>query len=441
MSRSLIAGGPLDWSLITGPVPLVITVLGVAALVFLLVSRHRSWWFRWGPLAVVVAAGLTWLLGIAVDDWWQLFPEGLPQQNLVWIGVGIAGFVLAAFRMPRLRWRGRLGAVLAAVLVLALAGSEINKSYQEYPTLRTAPGPWQVKAGSLTTAERERRPVFKVPHGKGLAESWQPPAAMPKAGAVAGVAVPGTVSHFAARDGYIYFPPAYLVSPRPMLPVLILLPGQPGDTNNWINSGELAVTMDAYAAAHKGLAPVILMVDPLGSTFANTLCLDSKIANVQTYLSRDVPDWIASHLQVATGRNALTIGGFSFGGTCSLQLAVNAPKVYGSFLDLSGQDEPTLGSRSKTVDAAFGGDAAAFAKVNPLDVLARNSFPDTAAAIVAGTGDSTFTPQQERVQAACKKAGMHTNFLLLPGGHGWAVWRGGLIQELPWLATFTGLSP
>ncbi|MHA6765181.1 alpha/beta hydrolase [Streptacidiphilus sp. PAMC 29251] len=440
MSRWVEAAGPLDWSLLSGAVPTLVAVLGFASLAFLLVSRRRAWWLRWAPLALLLAALLTWLLGVVVDDWWQPFPDGLPRNTLVWIGVGILALVLALVRMPWLRARGRVGAAVAVLLVVALAGSKINQQYQEYPTLRAAPGPWQVKPGALTADDRSKKPTVPVPAGKTIADVWVPPAGMPAKGTVSSVAIPGVVSHFAARDGYVYLPPAYLTSPRPLLPVLVLLPGQPGDTDAWINSGQLAPTMDAYAAAHKGLAPVIVMADPLGSTFANTLCMDSRIAQVQTYLARDVPDWISAHLQVATGRTARTIGGLSFGGTCSLQLAVNAPQVYGSFLDLSGQDEPTLGSRSKTVDAAFGGDAAAFAKVNPLDVLARKSFPDTAAALVAGSTDHTFTPQQRRVQAACVKAGMPTNFLLLPGGHGFAVWRAGLVAQLPWLAQHTGLS-
>lgn len=441
MSRSLHAAGPLDWSLLSGAVPVLVTVLGIAALAFLVCSRRRSWWLRSAPLAALLAALLTWLIGVAVDDWWQPFPEGLPRRDLVWIGVAVLALVLALFRMPGLRRRGRIGAVLAVLLVFAMAGSKVNQQYQQYPTLRAVPGPWQVRTGALTAGEQARQPVLPVPQGKTLTDVWVPPAGMPAAGTLSSIAVPGTVSHFAARDGYVYLPPAYRTSPRPLLPVLVLLPGQPGDPDSWINAAQLVPTMDAYAAQHQGLAPVVVMVDPLGSTFANTLCMDSKIANVQTYLARDVPDWINAHLQVAPGRTARTIGGLSFGGTCSLQLAVNAPEVYGSFLDLSGQDEPTLGSRQKTVDAAFGGDDAAFAKVNPLDVLARKSFPDTAAALVAGTADTTYTPQQRRVQAACVKAGMQTEFLLLPGGHSWALWRAGLVAQLPWLAKHTGLSP
>ncbi len=37
------------------------------------------------------------------------------------------------------------------------------------------------------------------------------------------------------------------------------------------------------------------------------------------------------------------------------QLAVRAPDVYGNFIALAPQREPTLGTRQETVKAAFGG--------------------------------------------------------------------------------------
>jgi enterochelin esterase-like enzyme len=404
------------------------------------VSRRRHWYTRWLPLALVISGLLAWLVTVIVDDWWHPFPDGLPTTSAVWIGVSILGLVLLLFRLPGLRWRGWIGAVLALLLVVTLSAAKVNQEFQQYPTLRAAPGPWQVKAGSLTAADNGKATTVTVPAGKTLEDVWEPPAGLPATGTLSTTPIPGTRSGFKARNAYVYLPPAYQAKPRPLLPVLVLMAGQPGSPDDWITAGELVSVMDAYAAAHKGLAPVVAVVDPLGSQFANTLCMDSKIAKVQTYLAVDVPAWISTHLQVASGRMARSICGLSFGGTCSLQLAVNAPQVYGSFLDISGQDEPTLGSRSQTVQQAFGGDTAAFTAVNPLDVMARKSFPDTYAQLVVGTSDSTYGPQQKEVLAACPKAGMHAALVELPGGHSWQVWRPGLQNELPWLGRTTGMT-
>ena len=74
--------------------------------------------------------------------------------------------------------------------------------------------------------------------------------------------------------------------------------------------------MDRFAAAHDGLAPLVIVPDLTGSALGNTLCLDSRLGAADTYLARDVPAWAATTLQVDSGRMA--VGGFSFGGTCAL---------------------------------------------------------------------------------------------------------------------------
>lgn len=434
-----MATGPLDWSLVDGAVPLVVQVLGSIALAALLFSRDRRWWTRLLPLAVVLAALLTLLVKLTVDDWWQPFPDQLPGDVVVWIGVALLGLCLALFRLPTLRWRGRLGALLAGALVVVLGASEINVHYDNYPTLRTMLGPQDTV--SLKDATGKKEPTLDVPEGKALSQVWKPPPGLPAKGTVSTASIPGTKSGFKARDAYVYLPPAYRASPRPLLPVLVLMAGQPGAPQDWITSGQLPDMMDDFAAGHAGLAPIVLVVDPLGSSFDNPLCMDSRLGKVQTYLAEDVPAWAAGHLQTARGRAHWAVSGLSNGGTCSLQLAVNAPRRFGSFVDISGQDEPTLGSRKKTVDAAFGGDEAAFEKVNPVDVMAREKFPDTAGVFVAGTDDSTYRPQARTVYAAAKKAGMSVELVQLPGGHSWQVWRPGLERQLPWLASHTGLTP
>jgi S-formylglutathione hydrolase FrmB len=91
------------------------------------------------------------------------------------------------------------------------------------------------------------------------------------------------------------------------------------------------------------------------------------------------------------------------------------------------------------VRGAFGGDQAAFRRVNPLDVLATRRLPNTAAMIVAGTRDQQYRPQR-RVLLACQRAGVDAHWLELPGGHSWAVWGPGLEHSLPWLAERFGLA-
>lgn len=428
--------GPLEWSLIDGWLPLVVLALGGLALLALLWTRRGSWWRRRVPVVVAGSALLVVAVKLVVDHWWKPFPDPLPMVPMLWLGVAVAALGLAATRFPALRWRGRTGVTVAAIVVVLAAVVGTNRFFALYPTLRAAIG-----SGKATDFDKVsgRRPLVTAPAGKYLSEVWKPPAGMPGHGTLSEVRVPPSASGFAARPGFVYLPPAYLATPRARLPVLVLLAGQPGHTRNWIDSGQVVPMMDAYAAAHHGLAPIVLMPDDLGDTMANPMCVDSRLGKVETYLSTDVPAWVAAHLQAGTDRRDRVISGFSQGGTCALQLVVRAPAVYASMIDISGQREPTLGGRSQTVDQVFGGDAAAFARVNPLDIMARRKFPDTNATVVAGSGDAVYLPQQRDVYRACQAAGMHTRWLELSGGHDWGVWRDGLRQSLPWLADKTGM--
>jgi S-formylglutathione hydrolase FrmB len=429
---------PLDWSIVTGPVPVVALVLGVLALLCLLYGRG-GWWKAAVPVVVLSAAAaiaLAWL----VDDVWKPFADPLPTSVVVYIGAGLCGMALAIARLPFLRtWGKRIGALLAGLVVLVAAGAQVNALYREYSTPRIA---LESAFGESPVYKGDTRPVPLVTPGPGqsVAEVWQPPSDMPAHGKIYESVIPGEKSKFKARPGYLYLPPAYLSSPRAQLPVLILLAGQPGSPSGWVDSGQLGPMMDAFAAAHKGLAPVVVIPDDLGDPLANPMCMDSRLGNAETYLTVDVPAWITKNLHVRPPDRGWAIAGFSQGGTCSIQLAVRAPKLFPSFIDIAGQNEPTLGDRKDTVDQAFGGDKAAYARVNPADIMATRRFPDSAGVFVAGTDDHTYTPQQRQMYETARRAGMNVVWKEIPGGHSWQVWGPGLGQDVPWLAERMGIT-
>ena len=429
----------LEASLISGPVWWVLLVVGPAGLCWLAYGRGRRWWLRAVPVAVILGLTVAALVVLTVDVWWRPFPDPLPRVVPVWVGLAVTALVLAVLRPVPARRKALV--VLVAIGVVISGAAQVNEHFGYAPSPRAALGlplPNQVAFTQLPPAQPA--PVAAAADST-LSARWSPPAGMPSAGTVTSAAVPGTVSGFAARDAWIYLPPAYASTPRALLPVLVLLPGQPGEPRDWFNAGHLAATMDTYAAAHGGLAPVVVVADPLGATLANPLCVDSPLGHTFTYLSVDVPVWIRTHLQVDPNPRHWAVGGLSFGGTCSLQLAVNAPTVYPTFLDFSGQAEPTLGERTRTVNAAFGGDPAAFARVNPLDVLRHQRFPGTAGVITVGRDDAEYGPQATRVVAATTAAGMQIHYLALPGGHAWPVWASALEGSLSFLSQRTGLTP
>ncbi len=421
------------WSLVTGWLPWTVRLAGVVALGVLLARRARRFWTRAVPVAAGTAVAVVATIDLVVEVLWRPFPDAIPLNNLVWTAVALAALALAGLRMPRQRWWLRVAVLGSALAVTVAAAVEVNAYWGVFPNVHALHDAMRAPAAGAP-APAPTGPVIVAPPGRALADVWQPPETLPPTGQVSKVRIPGTTSRFKARTGYLYLPPAYLVSPRPLLPVVVLLAGQPGSPSHWVTWMHLADVLDGYARMHLGLAPVALVVDDLGSFWGNPLCVDSPLGNSETYLSQDVPAWIRGHLQVTADRHDWFIGGYSDGGTCSLQLALRAPAVYGGFVDIAGGRDNMSGTRADTITRVFGGSAAAFARVNPLDELRRARFPDTAAFLAAGADDAGSLPDQQQVRSACQAAGIDVAWQELPGGHTLTMWREAFERSVPWMA-------
>jgi S-formylglutathione hydrolase FrmB len=436
-----LAGVPLT----SGAGYIALTIVGAFALALLLGRRPATPWWTVGLLTSAV------LLVVALVGWYiehvlRPFPDPLPLLVLGWCALALFGLVLAVVRAAGVSshtaapWQHRTALLTAGLLVAAWSVNGINHEYAYVPNVGVLFG-----VGPANTMPLPDYPLLLVPPdrprpGVPLEQTWVAPADLPQAGRVVEkTPIPGAISGFAARPAWVYLPPAYLVAAPPALPVMVMLAGQPGTPGDWIAAGNLVATLDAFAAAHHGLAPIVVMPDALGASTANPMCLDSTLGNVGTYLGKDVPAWIRRTFAVDPDPNAWTIGGFSYGGTCALQLALRAPQVYRTFLNVSGQKEPTLGSREVTVDVAFGGDAAKFTQQNPLDEMAQRRYPETAGYFVVGADDEAVKKDLREVDQAALRCGMHTSWLELPGRHSWDIAAQGLRRGLPWLTVRMGL--
>ncbi len=199
--------------------------------------------------------------------------------------------------------------------------------------------------------------------------------------------------------------------------------------------------MNDFAAQHNGIAPVVVVPDVLGSEMANPICADSSLGRVDTYLSQDVPNDIRAQLRVDPNQRHWVIGGYSYGGTCALQMVTNHPTVYRSFVDISGQLEPTLGSRQQTVDQAFGGDGSKFTAINPMDIMATKKFPTIAGWFVVGSQDTAVDSDLQRVKSAAQSAGMNVQYWRSVGSsHDWNTAVAGLAHVMAWMGHRMNLS-
>lgn len=443
---------PLQWPLLLGALPTALLAAAAVAGAFLVARSHRKWRTRVLPAVAVGSTLVTLVLAWIVNDVWRPFPDRLPPSVLIWIGVMLAAIALGVAHFFSARWWTKVIAVVAAISVVAAGANQINRFFGYYPSTAAVLGLPLPQQRELPPVQPVSRDARTKQASAPIARQWVAPTDMPAAGAVSTVVIRGVRSGFSARPAWVYLPPAYLTAHRPNLPVLMLITGQPGTSRGWIDGGHVIAVMDTYAAHHAGLAPIVVMPDALGSTLANPLCADTSLGKSDTYLSKDVPAWISAHLQVDPNTRHWAVGGFSFGGTCSLQLAVNHPSLFPTFLDISGQNAPTLGSRQRTLDRAFGGNARAFAKINPLDILARARHPmhglrgqapfaRVAGTLAVGASDAAVVAaEQHEVQTAAVRAGIPIRWLVVPGGHSWYAATAGLERSLPWLAARMGLT-
>jgi len=434
-------------SLQTGWLPWVLLTLGGVAGAFLLCRPQRWWWLYVLPIVIVLSAATAWLIGEVGGD--RLFAKPLNPSDDVWIAVGLSALVLAVGSWYRTSWRRKIIAVLAAGAVILAAGNQINRSYAQFPAVRDlfgVPSEDQVSGlppvSPVPTEQGTGAPSSVFPAGP-LTATWTPVGPGIPAdgrGRITQFTIPNTRSGFDARPGWVYLPPAYdAQNPRP-LPVL-MLHGQPGNPDSWLIGDRVQTLMNDFAAQHRGIAPIVVMPDVLGSTLANPLCADSTLGAADRYLSVDVPAAIRTQLRVDPDPRHWVIAGFSYGGTCSLQMATNHPGIYPNFIDISGQAEPTLGSRKQTVDTAFGGDETKFTAINPADLLASKSYPTSAGWFLWGAADTDTKTGQQRLFAAAQKAGMTVQQWEVPGtGHDWDAATGALTHTLPWIATQTNLT-
>lgn len=438
----------MDWfydlRLVDGPLAVACWILGVAGAAFLVglvllrrvIARGSFLLVAAAALAVTVTLTVHWLL----VDLLNVFPEDLPGEVLVSSAFGVYGVVLAVVGIVRLgrtrrAWGRRVLAAFSALAVLLLSVQQINAYFGLNLTVADLAGVAVNRIQYLEPAlERAGTPSAPL-------ASWQAPEGLPDNGELRKVHLPSTASGFSSRDAYIYLPPAYSARTRPELPVLLLMAGQPGNPSDWLGGGQLRITLDRFAAKHGGVAPVAVVVDPLGAPGNNTLCMDTKLGRAETYLTEDVVPWIKAHLTVAKDPGEWAAGGFSFGGTCAVQLLAKHPELFGSALGFGAEKEPALAKdRRKTIDGAFGGDTAAFEEQIPAHFFALGDHSAQFLFLAAGTRDTDFMAQADIIAGQARGGGAAVHEEFVPGeAHSWEMIAKAIPVGLDLLAPRWGL--
>ncbi|MFS0729122.1 alpha/beta hydrolase-fold protein [Curtobacterium sp. 1P10AnD] len=404
-------------------VPIDLAFVVVALLVLLPAVRGRAaaWrspaaWRGVGLRAGTAAAAAVVVLVVCwvTSDVLNLFGVALSPVTRMWCALAAAALALAVTALVQGgRWRRATAVVLvpAALLVPALG---VNVEFAKYPTLGTV-------------VQSDPYPAFD-PHAA-------PAATMPAVGEVRTVTIPGRRSHFDARPAIVYLPPAALVrDPRP-LPVVLAFAGQPGAPSDMFTAGQMGTVLDAYARAHHGRAPIVLSVDQLSAPGRNTMCVDSRLGDVDTYVTRDVPAWAEAHLPVTRDRVRWGLVGFSQGATCAVQFLTGHPSDFAAALAISSELQPIDQSPQHSADQAFGGSVARWKAAAPRALMAEHApYRGHDLWLTAGSSDREFTENARLLGAAAARAGIRTRFMPAPkSGHDWNTVQWSLRSQLPQL--------
>jgi S-formylglutathione hydrolase FrmB len=359
-----------------------------------------------------------------------LYPSRFPISAFVWGGVWVLAVVAAVVGWrPATRWT-RVISCVAVLLTAAVVADALNATYVRYPTLGRLVDLDAVNLVANAQLQVIRDEVAKT--GR-----------LPSNGVVVSVHIPATVSKFNAHDAFVYLPPAWFATIIPVLPTLILLPGEPGSSADWTQQGKADHIADQFAARHGGLAPIIVMPDPNGFLTVDTECVNSSsFGQAETYLVQDVPAFARATYDANEGAGSLAVAGLSAGGFCSVNLALRNPKVFPVFASYSGLASPVYQEdpRTDTVKILFGGSNQDFQKNNPIALLKNGSYPGLAGWFAVGKDDARPLAAAQRLQPAAEAAGIDTCLELLPGGHDFGVWDQALTDSLPWLSWKLGLT-
>jgi S-formylglutathione hydrolase FrmB len=420
-----------------GWLPITVQVIAGILLIAAIGWRSRRWRLVWLPWAALVGVAL------AVAAYWYIASEGLgdednPAPHSLWVWIGLSGFaaavLIAGWRGARW-WRRGVSALAVPVSVLCSALA-LNLWVGYFPTVQNA---WnQLSSGPL--------PDQTDP---GTVVAMQKRHAIPRQGTVVPVSIPDSRSGFKHRGELVYLPPAwYATDPPPPLPTVMMVGGEFNTPADWTRAGNAVKTIDDFAAAHGGNAPVFVFVDSGGAFNNDTECVNGTRGNAADHLTKDVVPFVISNYRVSPSRANWGVVGWSMGGTCAVDLTVMHPNMFSAFEDIAGDLTPNSGNKAQTIARLFGGNAAAYAAFDPTTVITRhgpyagvagwfdiNGIPSAKPRVVnAAASPNNQTAAADSLCATGSANGISCAVVMQPGRHDWPFAARAFGVGLPWLA-------
>jgi enterochelin esterase-like enzyme len=276
----------------------------------------------------------------------------------------LAVIVVSVWRWYRRRRAGRrlshpvlrrTGTAVLIVVLFVLSGAATVNAYVGYvPTVSSAFGDVgeDIRGGSRIAVVSIGAPELKVP----------------------------------PSNAYVYVPPGYDAGANGnrRYPVMYMLHGYPGSSVDWIRAGDMQQVLDALIR-QRLIEPMIAVAPDANAGWIH----DSEMVNqvngpqLETYLTKTVPQTIDSKYRTISDRSARGIGGMSAGGFGALNLALRNQDVFSVSVSMMPYGDP-----GSVLDSLFDGDTQLLEQNTPSQYIPNMTFTQKLSLLlVAGTDD------------------------------------------------------
>jgi enterochelin esterase family protein len=228
------------------------------------------------------------------------------------------------------------------------------------------------------------------------------------------------------RSIFVYTPPGYQRETT-TYPVLYLLHGSGGTETSWIVDGLVNVILDNLIA--DGNVKPMLVVMPFGHPEASLRAghvPTFRARDIQAFandLTRDVMPFVERTYRAARQSDRRAIAGLSMGGNQARQIGLSRLDLFGYVATFSG----TVGVRGGAVSPQSVEETFADALADP---FATNHALRLFYAAV-GSDEANLLGQHRVFNSVLDRHGIRYEFVTIPGGHTWHVWRRNLRDLAP----------
>ncbi|HET9655472.1 MAG TPA: alpha/beta hydrolase-fold protein [Kineosporiaceae bacterium] len=357
--------------------------------------------------------------------------------------VTAGAFGAAVYFWPRLAGRSPLsllaragtllGLNLAVLLTAAVALNNQFTFFADWTDLAGALGRTQ----NVTTAHRGATPADAA--AAPLTGSLPTPSTMPAQPATSGLTqrilkytVTGPLSGITA-EVMVGLPAGYAdaANQNVRYPVLETFHGYPGAVSQWLGSMDLGGAIDSAVAQHKMSDVVIVSPTIEVPAGRDTECVNGNPGDpqVETWLTQDVPNWMAQTFRVRTDRSGWATIGLSAGAWCAAMATMLHPDRYSAGIVLGGYFTPSFLSYKP-----FGPNSPQFRRYD-LIAAAQNSPPPVALWVQTSHSDPISYPSSSKLLAAARPPLSVTSVVLAHAGHRLSLWQDLLPQVFQWLGS------